>query len=132
MKNILFYILPLAVLTMFVNCSPRVVPVRQVQIDSVYISRVEHDTIRERDSIYISAVADTVFKTVYKWRYRDRVVRDTVWRMQRDTIPRVVTVEKELSRMERIKLSLGEVFLWIIIAGAVAVALWFAKRLKGL
>ncbi len=104
----------LFVLTIFVNCSPRIVPVERLRIDSVFIAQYQRDTVYRSDSVTIRTVADTVYKDAWRYIYRDRFLRDTVWKISCDTVPKIVEVEKKLSRMERIKLSLGEVFLWII------------------
>lgn len=120
------------VLTLFVNgCAPKVVPVERVKIDSVFIAQYQRDTVYRQDSVVIRTVADTVHKDAWRYIYRDRVVRDTVLKVHRDTVPRVVMVEKELSRMDRIKLSLGEVALYAILVAAAVATMWFMKRLKG-
>lgn len=121
-----------SVLTLFVNgCAPKVVPVERVKIDSVFIAQYQRDTVYRLDSVVIRTVADTVHKDAWRYIYRDRIVRDTVLKVRRDTVPRVVTEEKELSRMDRIKLSLGEVALCAILVAAAVAAMWFMKRLKG-
>lgn len=120
------------VLTIFVNsCHTRYVPVETVRRDSVVIRQLERDSIFVADSVVVYKDADTVRTTQWHWRYRDRIVRDTVRFVRCDTIAKVVEVERELSKMERVKLSLGEVFLWVIIGAAVMVVLWFVKKFKG-
>lgn len=121
----------LSVLTLFVNCSPKVVPVERVKIDSVFIAQYQRDTVYRQDSVIIRTIADTVYKDAWRYIYRDRIVRDTVLKVRRDTVPRVVKVEKELSRMDRIKLSLGEVAFYAILVATAVVTIWFIKRLKG-
>ena len=122
----------LTVLTLFVNgCAPKVVPVERVKIDSIFIAQYQRDTVYRLDSVVIRTIADTVHKDAWRYIYRDRIVRDTVLKVRRDTVPRVVRVEKELSRMDRIKLSLGEVALYAILVAAAVAAMWFMKRLKG-
>jgi hypothetical protein len=107
------------------------VRVERVKIDSVFIEQYQRDTVYRLDSVIIRTIADTVYKDAWRYIYRDRVVRDTVLKVRRDTVPRVVRVEKELSRMDRIKLSLGEVALYAILVAAAVAAMWFMKRLKG-
>lgn len=131
MKHLQVFLL-FFVLTLFVNgCAPKVVPVERVKIDSVFIAQYQRDTIYRLDSVVIRTVADTVHKDAWRYIYHDRIVRDTVLKVRRDTVPRVVRVEKELSRMDRIKLSLGEVALYAILVAAAVAAMWFMKRLKG-
>lgn len=126
------YLLPLLVLTFFVNsCTTRYIPVESVKVDSVFIAQYQRDTVYRLDSVLIRAQKDTVYKDVWRYVYRDRVVRDTVYKVSRDTVPRVVKVKKDLSRMERIKMSLGEVALYAILVAAAVAAMWFLKRLKG-
>lgn len=113
-------------------CATRYVPVESVRVDSVYSTLYHRDSIFERDSIFVAVKADTVYFTKTQYRYRDRIVRDTLRVLCVDTLSRVVEVEKNLSRMEQIKMSLGEVFMWLIIAAAIVVAVWFSKKLKNL
>lgn len=130
MKYLQVFLL-LFVLALFVNCTPKVVPVERVKIDSVFIAQYQRDTVYRLDSVVIRTIADTVYKDAWRYIYRDRILRDTVLKVHRDTVPRVVRVEKELSRMDRIKLSLGEVALYAILVAAAVAAMWFVKRLKG-
>lgn len=105
----------LIVLTIFVNsCVTKYVPVESVRVDSVYVARVERDSIYERDSVFVAVKADTVFVSKVQYRYRDRIVRDTLSVLQRDTITRVVEVEKRLSRSERLKMDVGGGVLWAL------------------
>lgn len=109
MKNLFL----LFVLTIFVNsCVTKYVPVESVRVDSVYVARVERDSIFEKDSVFVMAKADTVFVSRVQYRYRDRIVRDTLSVLQCDTITRVV--EKRLSRSERLKMDVGGGVLWAL------------------
>lgn len=68
------------------SCSSiRFVPVDRVKMDTTYLTRVRHDSIYVRDSIYVYKNGDTVTKTVdrYRYLYRDRV--DTVYVSKTDT-----------------------------------------------
>ena len=96
-----------------VGCTTtKYVPVESVRVDSVYIARIERDSIFERDSVFVLAKADTVFVSRVQYRYRDRIVRDTLCVVQRDTITRVVEVEKKLTRNEQLKMDIGGGVLW--------------------
>ncbi|MBQ2368393.1 MAG: hypothetical protein II296_08760 [Bacteroidaceae bacterium] len=90
------------------------VPVEGVRVDSVYIARVERDSIYERDSVFVAVKADTVFVSKVQYRYRDRIVRDTLSVVQRDTITRVAEIEKKLSRSEQLKMDVGGGVLWAL------------------
>ena len=113
MKHLQVLFLPF-VLTIFVNCSPRVVPVTDVRVDSVYIARVQRDTIYERDSVLVYTLADTIYKEKYRYVYRDRFVTDTLWRERCDTINTVVEVEKRLSRIEEWQMDIGRGVMWAV------------------
>ena len=104
----------LFVLTIFVNCSPRIVPVTDVRVDSVYIARVQRDTIYERDSVLVYTQADTIYKEKYRYVYRDRLVTDTLWRERCDTINTIVEVEKRLSRIEEWQMDIGRGVMWAV------------------
>lgn len=66
--------------------SIRFVPVDRVKTDTTYLTKVRHDSIYVRDSIYVYQRGDTVTKTVDRLRYlyRDRV--DTVYISRTDTL----------------------------------------------
>ena len=98
-----------------VGCTTtKYVPVESVRVDSVYVARVERDSIYERDSVFVAVKADTVFVSKVQYRYRDRIVRDTLSVLQCDTITRVVEVEKRLSRREQLKMDVGGGVLWAL------------------
>lgn len=93
---------------MIVSCrSVKYVPVETVKTDSVYVNKVQRDSIRLQDSIFVFVKGDTVRIEKYKYLYRDRVVRDTVRLVERDSVQVPVPVEKELSRWQRWKQEVG-------------------------
>lgn len=110
----------------------RYVPVETVRTETVKEVELVQDSICIRDSIYIREKADTVFHTRIQWRHHTQVVRDTVRLVRCDTIPRVIEVEREFTRMEKLHLAVGRGAIWILGIAAIIVAIWFAKRLKGL
>lgn len=104
-----------ASLALLVNsCTTRYIPVESVRVDSVYVSKVQRDSIYEKDSVFVAVKADTVFISRVLYRYRDKLIRDTVSVIHSDTITKVVEVERELSRAERLKMNLGGGVLWAI------------------
>lgn len=117
---------------MLVTCScstVKYVPVETIKNDSIYIAQVEHDSIYVKDSIYIKESADTVWVNRVQWKYRDRVVRDTVRVAQDRFVEKAVEVERKLTSWQSVKMSVGG---YAIVCSAILVAIWFAKRLKGL
>ena len=78
--------LMLAALLLCSCSSIRFAPVERVRTDTTYLTRVRHDSIYVRDSIYVFQKGDTVTKTVERWRYlcRDRV--DTLYKSRTDAV----------------------------------------------
>ena len=74
------------------------VPVERVRTDSVYLTKLQRDTLVERDSVVMQIVGDTVYRTHVKYIYKTRLLRDTVLRLKTDTVTKIVTVEKERKR----------------------------------
>ena len=112
MMRLLFILL----LTLLIEgcTTTKYVPVETVRVDSIFMAKVERDSIYQRDSIFVAVKADTVFKTSLKYIYRDRIVRDTVNVLCCDTIVKIVEVEKPLSFWKQKKMELGSVAMWII------------------
>lgn len=110
------WLFPLIVLTIFVNSctTTRIVPVETVRVDSVFVAKVERDSIYQLDSVFVETKADTVYLSKVQYRYHDRIVRDTVSVLCCDTITKVVEVEKRLSRFEQLKLDVGNGVLWAL------------------
>ena len=93
---------------MIVSCrSVKYVPLETVKTDSVYVNKVQRDSIRLQDSIFVFVKGDTVRIEKYKYLYRDRAVRDTVYKVQCDTIREPYQVEKQLTRWQQWKIELG-------------------------
>ena len=98
----------LSVCLMIVSCrSVKYVPVETVKTDSVYVNKVQRDSIRLQDSIFVFVKGDTVRIEKYKYLYRDRVVVDTVYKVQCDTIREPYPIEKQLTRWQQWKIELG-------------------------
>ncbi len=94
---IIFFVTLMLVMSAVCSCSTPRVGERIVR-DSIYIDRLKRDSIYQRDSIYIIVKGDTVFKYQYKYSYRDKLVRDTVAVVRRDSIPYPVEVSKYVER----------------------------------
>ena len=108
--------------------SEKYVPIETVRTDSIYINQVQRDSIYQHDSIYIREKGDTVWMEKYKYIYRDKIVRDTMYFNQTDTIREPYPVEKELSRWQQIKLELGGWAFGIIIAAALIIIGWLLYK----
>ena len=99
----------------FAACTTtKYVPVESVKVDSVYVAKAQRDSIFERDSVFVAVKADTVFFSRVQYRYRDRIVRDTVNVLSVDTITKIVEVENRLTFWQQKKLQLGTITMWLL------------------
>jgi hypothetical protein len=105
------------------------VPVIKYKTDSVYVEKIKYDSIEIKVKEY--SRQDTVYRDSVVVRYQHRV--DTIYKVDRDSIPYPVEVVKEvkapLNLYEKTMIRLG----WALIALVVAivgwkVAKWYFKR----
>lgn len=87
------------------------VPVETTRMDSIYINKVERDSIYLQDSIYIKEKGDTIFEYRYKYLFKEIEKVDTFYVERTDTISTIVEVEKPLTKWQRFKLDLGGIAL---------------------
>ena len=107
------------------------VPVVQTEThtDSIYLTKVQRDSIWLHDSIHVEARNDTVRVDRWHTKYVERQLHDTLYLSKRDTIPVPYEVVKEVpakvSKMER-------AFMWIGILSIMAITLlagrWLSKH----
>lgn len=86
MRHIVFLSLFLAVLAA-TSCTRHVyVPVETTKSDTVYMNRVQLDSIYMRDSVFIEKSGDTIreFQYKYIYRFKDRI--DTLYISKTDSI----------------------------------------------
>ncbi len=110
-----FYLLMVFVLTLFVNsCATKYVPVQTKEVHHNEHTNSRIDSVHVVDSILIYIKGDTVRETRFRDRWRETVVRDTIF--QCDTIPKIETVEveRELTFWEMLKLKTWPFFAVII------------------
>ena len=114
MKNCLLFILSLVSFCTFIGCrsaKQAAQLIREVQKDTIYLSSLQYDSIfiiQERTSDYHMnplnplkpSETDTVFIKDVSVEYRYRLLRDTVYQTQIDSIPviREVEVVREIPR----------------------------------
>lgn len=108
----------------------RYVPVETVRMDSIYVDRVQRDTLIRRDSIYVCDKGDTV--TIYKerlvYRYRDRT--DTLYRERIDTLRVPYPVEKELTKWQSLKIEAGGFAMAAALVLLLVGAVWLLVKLR--
>ena len=101
------------------------VEVPKVHTDTLYMSKVQKDSVYLHDSIFVNqwTSGDTVYQTRDRWHtaWRDRLVTDTVLHIVRDSVAKPYPViqekkvEKELNWWQRFRMMLGDIA--IIICG---------------
>lgn len=123
------------------GCTKKIyVPVENSQVvtDSVRVAAIRRDSIWLKDSVFVAVRGDTVIKESYRWRTRDRIMTDTVYKVRRDTVK--VTVVKEIPIMKAEKRNLFRRMadgFWYILAVACVVAVvvavwrrWYRSKKK--
>lgn len=119
------------VLVLVCSCnSVKYVPVETVKHDSIYINKVQVDSVYHRDSIYVVDKGDTVFlyKDRYIYKYKDRT--DTLYVTKTDSIQVPYPVEKELTRWQQFKVDFGGWTVSIVVITVLIVFGRFVYKLK--
>ena len=122
MKRIIFLILIFALL----GCTKRIyIPVTTTVTEIEYRDRLQHDSIYFSDSVLIVTKGDTVFNTKIKYRYINKIVKDTVNRTDSVYVEKpieIVKYENRLNGWQKLRLNILNVLL--IIAGG-----WLALKI---
>lgn len=109
-----YLLLPLVVLTFFVNCTTKYVPVVNTVMDSVRVVDVRRDSVHVLDSVFVYGKNDTVYSTRWRIEYREALRVDTFYSYRCDTVNHVVEVERKLSYIERLKMDIGNGVMWAV------------------
>ncbi len=102
---------------------------KETHTDSIYLTKVQKDSIWLHDSIRVEARNDTVRVDRWHTKYVERLLHDTLYLSKRDSIPVPYEVVKEVpakvSKMER-------AFMWLGILSLMALTLlvgrWLSKH----
>ena len=129
---IIFFVTLMLVMSIVCSCTTTKI-VERVKRDSVYVDRLNRDSIYQRDSIYMLIKGDTVSKYEYKYRYRDKLLRDTISISKTDSIPYPVEVpkyvDKKLSWWQSTLLYTGAIA-WIV--AIIGLAYWTNRHFNWL
>lgn len=118
---------------LFVICSCRTVkyvPVETVKVDTTYINKLQRDSIYMLDSVYVKEKGDTVLIEKYKYLYRDKLVRDTLYMAKTDSIQVPYPVEKELTRWQQFRMDFGGWVIGILVILITIMIVRFVYKLK--
>lgn len=104
------------------------VPVETVKVDTTYINKLQRDSIYMLDSVYVKEKGDTVLIEKYKYLYRDKLVRDTLYMAKTDSIQVPYPVEKELTRWQQFRMDFGGVAMCIVVISILILIVYKIKK----
>ncbi len=116
---------------LFVICSCRTVkyvPVETVKVDTTYINKLQRDSIYMLDSVYVKEKGDTVLIEKYKYLYRDKLVRDTLYIAKADSIQVPYPVEKELTKWQQFRMDFGGLAMCIVVISILILIVYKIKK----
>lgn len=109
----------------------REVTVERVRTDTLLQSSNIRDSIYLRDSVIVREKGDTLWVERWHTAWRERLVRDTIYRTHTDTLvsitERVKEVRKPLTWWQRTRMAVGDV---AVIGGVVLLAVGGYRRLR--
>lgn len=134
MKRLLIILLALLSALVLTGCATR----RQLQVvdrithDTLYQSNVHYDSIYVSQDKYIDRSRDTLLIKDKTVEYRYRLLRDTVYKVQHDSIPYQVTVTevKEITRPLSLFDHLTHFTFWLVVGALLLLLIRVIIRLK--
>lgn len=117
-----------ALLLFLLGCtSTKYVPIETVHTDSIYISTIKVDSIFEKDSIFVDNRGDTVmiYKNIYKYKYK--MLRDTLTIERVDTVRVPYPIEARLTKWQTIKQDIGGIAIGSLVALVLFIIIWLIK-----
>ena len=119
------------IIAMCCSCSTQYVPVQTVRYDSVFLARIQKDSIFVQDSVFIKEKGDTVFVDKFKYIYRHIIKIDTVYVEHRDSIRVPYPVEKKLTRWQQLKINAGGYLLAVLmLIGLGYIIRWIIRKCR--
>lgn len=115
MKNSFIISLLVFILYMMASCKTEYIPIESVRYDSVFLEKIQKDSIFVKDSVYIRQKGDTVFKDKFIVVYKERLLRDTMLTVKTDSIPVPVPVEKKRTWWEQTKIDFATIAIQLIV-----------------
>lgn len=116
---------------LFIICSCRTVkyvPVETIKVDTTYINKLQRDSIYMLDSVYVKEKGDTVLIEKYKYLYRDKLLRDTLYMAKTDSIQVSYPVEKELTRWQQFRMNFGGLAVCIVVISILILIVYKIKK----
>lgn len=120
---------PFMCLLLVCSCQTvKYVPVETIKIDTTYINKLQRDSIYMLDSVYVKEKGDTVLIEKYKYLYRDKLVRDTMYISKADSIQVPYPVEKELTRWQQFRMDFGGLAMCIVVISILILIVYKIKK----
>lgn len=120
----------LALVALFTSCKTiKYVPVETVKTDTTYINKEKWDSIYVHDSVFVHERGETLFVEKTKYKYIERVLRDTVYKSRIDSIQIPYPVEKPLTWAQHTAIKF---FPWLLVAVTALLVWTFRKPLARL
>ena len=134
MKRLLIILLALLSALVLTGCATR----RQLQVvdrithDTLYQSNVQYDSIYVSQDRYIDRSRDTVYLRDVSVEYRYRHLRDTIYKVQHDSIPYQVTVTevKKITRPLSLFDHLTHFTFWLVVGALLLLIIRVIIRFK--
>lgn len=133
--HMIFTMIAFIVLLCLVLCMVSCTTTKYVEVpgpshtDTTYITKWQHDSIFQRDSIHVTEKGDTVQIDRWHTKYIQKVCIDTMQHIVRDTIPKPYPVEVEvpaqLTWWQQTKIHIGGVVFWLAL---LVFFLWLGKK----
>ena len=106
------------------------VPVETGKHDSIYISKIQHDSIYRRDSVYVDRAGDTLYIYKYRYIYKYKNLIDTIYVNRVDSVQVPYPVEKRLSRWQKFEMYAGGASIGAMITVTLIIVVWLVYRLR--
>ena len=122
---------PFMCLLLVCSCrTVKYVPVETIKVDTTYINKLQRDSIYMLDSVYVKEKGDTVLIEKYKYLYRDKLVRDTMYISKADSIQVPYPVEKELTKWQQFRMYFGGWAMCIVVISILILIVYKIKKCK--
>ena len=134
MKRLLIILLALLSALVLTGCATRrqLQVVERTSVDTVYLSNVQYDSIYVFQDRQLDRSRDTVYLRDVSVEYRYRHLRDTIYKVQHDSIPYQVTVTevKEITRPLSLFDHLTHFTFWLVVGALLLLIIQVIIRLK--
>lgn len=126
------FLYSLIVFIIFMTCACRTeyIPIETVRTDSIFLAKLQKDSIYIKDSVFVRQENDTVWKEKYKQIYKYVLQRDTVFISRIDSVQVPVPVEKKIGFWEQKKQEAGLIIIGMVITLAILLLRKWMIRIK--